>query len=137
MDNTNTELELLDLEIMYPNEMLLDYINHRKPMSHYFPPHHGKLHHVKYTGNRSILQEVLLEYNKSIDAHDNVLANIELLGNENTSVVVTGQQPGLFTGPMYTIYKTFAAINYAHGWLDSGVRLSIFKVKDNKLITVK
>lgn len=31
----------------------------------------------------------------------------------------------------------FAAINYAHGWIDSGVRLDIFDVKDDKLFTVK
>lgn len=31
----------------------------------------------------------------------------------------------------------FAALNYAHGWIDSGVRLDIFDVKDNKLFTVK
>ena len=33
--------------------------------------------------------------------------------------------------------NAFAAINYAHGWLDSGVRLGIFKVKDDKLFTVR
>lgn len=33
--------------------------------------------------------------------------------------------------------NAFAAINYAHGWLDSGARLGIFDVKDNKLFTVK
>lgn len=33
--------------------------------------------------------------------------------------------------------NAFAALNYAHGWLDSGVRLSIFNIKDNKLFTVK
>ncbi|MFH1801779.1 MAG: DUF357 domain-containing protein [archaeon] len=32
--------------------------------------------------------------------------------------------------------NSFAAINYAHGWLDAGVRLKIFNVKDNKLFTV-
>ena len=31
----------------------------------------------------------------------------------------------------------FAALNYAHGWLDSGVRLDIFKVEDDSLFTVK
>lgn len=31
----------------------------------------------------------------------------------------------------------FAALNYAHGWLDAGVRLDIFDVKDDKLFTVK
>ena len=33
--------------------------------------------------------------------------------------------------------NAFAALNYAHGWLDSGVRLSVFKVKDDKLFTIK
>ena len=33
--------------------------------------------------------------------------------------------------------NAFGALNYAHGWLDSGVRLDIFNVKDDKLFTVK
>ena len=33
--------------------------------------------------------------------------------------------------------NAFAALNYAHGWIDSGVRLKIFNVKDNKLFTIK
>ncbi len=32
--------------------------------------------------------------------------------------------------------NAFAALNYAHGWLDSGVRLKIFNVNNNKLFTV-
>lgn len=35
------------------------------------------------------------------------------------------------------IVDSFAALNYAHGWLDAGVRLDVFDVKDNKLFTVK
>lgn len=33
--------------------------------------------------------------------------------------------------------NSFAAINYAHGWLDSGVRLDVFNVNDDKLFTIK
>jgi hypothetical protein len=33
--------------------------------------------------------------------------------------------------------NAFAALNYAHGWLDSGARLGIFEVNDNRLFTVK
>ena len=33
--------------------------------------------------------------------------------------------------------NAFAALNYAHGWLDSGVRLGIFDVNDDELFTVK
>ncbi|MEX0932866.1 MAG: DUF357 domain-containing protein [Candidatus Pacearchaeota archaeon] len=35
------------------------------------------------------------------------------------------------------LVNAFAALNYAHGWLDSGVRLGIFDVKDDKLFTIK
>ena len=31
----------------------------------------------------------------------------------------------------------FAALNYAHGWIDCGVRLDVFDVKDDKLFTIK
>lgn len=33
--------------------------------------------------------------------------------------------------------NAFAALNYAHGWLDSGVRLKIFDVDDDELFTVR
>jgi len=32
--------------------------------------------------------------------------------------------------------NAYGALNYAHGWLDSGARLKIFNVKDNKLFTI-
>jgi hypothetical protein len=35
------------------------------------------------------------------------------------------------------LVNAFAAINYAHGWLDCGVRLGIFNTKNNKLFTIK
>jgi len=33
--------------------------------------------------------------------------------------------------------NAFAALNYAHGWLDCGVRLKIFDVNNDKLFTVR
>jgi hypothetical protein len=32
--------------------------------------------------------------------------------------------------------NAFACLNYAHGWLDAGARIGLFKVKDNRLFTV-
>ena len=32
--------------------------------------------------------------------------------------------------------NAFAALNYAHGWLDAGARAGFFKVKDSRLFTV-
>lgn len=31
----------------------------------------------------------------------------------------------------------FAALNYAHGWIDAGVRLDVFLVNDDRLFTIK
>lgn len=32
--------------------------------------------------------------------------------------------------------NAFAALNYAHGWLDCGVRIGVFDVNDRELFTV-
>jgi len=118
------DLDLLDLDKMYPNTMLLDYLQNKKPMSDFFAGKNQKFHSVNFTGDRGILQEILVKYSKSIQASDEVFANIEMLANDNVKFVITGQQPGLLTGPMYTIYKTLAAIIYAEK----------FSTKDLKLI---
>ena len=34
------------------------------------------------------------------------------------------------------IVTAFAALNYAHGWLDAGARIRLFNVKNNSLFTV-
>ncbi len=34
------------------------------------------------------------------------------------------------------LVNAFAAINYAHGWLDAGARLGLWDVKDSRLFTV-
>ena len=63
--------------------------------------------------DRSTLVRVLTEQNKQYHCGIRTLANIDLLGNENTVAVVTGQQVGMCTGPLYTIYKTITAIKLA------------------------
>ena len=34
------------------------------------------------------------------------------------------------------VVNAFAALAYAHGWLDAGARLKIYKVSDSRLFTV-
>ncbi|MFC1801452.1 DUF357 domain-containing protein [Nanoarchaeota archaeon] len=34
------------------------------------------------------------------------------------------------------LVTAFAALNYAHGWLDAGARIKLFKVNDSNLFTV-
>ncbi|PEY41393.1 bacillithiol biosynthesis cysteine-adding enzyme BshC [Bacillus cereus] len=55
----------------------------------------------------------LLEYNTHLHAGEDTLRNIEALANENTYVVVGGQQAGLLTGPLYTIHKIISILQLA------------------------
>ncbi|MFA6541231.1 MAG: bacillithiol biosynthesis cysteine-adding enzyme BshC [Bacteroidota bacterium] len=63
--------------------------------------------------DRSLLQRILNDQNRSYNSGIKTLANIDLLGNDNTFAIVTGQQLGLFTGPLYTIYKAITAVKLA------------------------
>jgi bacillithiol synthase len=60
--------------------------------------------------DRSTLAQVLLNQNRDYHCGIKTLANIDLLLNENTVAVVTGQQVGLFTGPLYTLYKILTTL---------------------------
>ena len=63
--------------------------------------------------DREVLADVLLEQNEKWGADEAVRENIEALRSPKTAVVVTGQQVGLFLGPLYTIYKTLSTIQLA------------------------
>ena len=60
--------------------------------------------------DRSSLVKILGEQNRNFHCGVRTLANIDALLNDNTVAVVTGQQVGLFTGPLYTILKTLTTL---------------------------
>jgi len=66
-----------------------------------------------YTTDRTALCDALEETNRQIGAGEKVFEHIALLREPDTVAVVTGQQTGLFTGPLYTIYKALSAARAA------------------------
>lgn len=66
-----------------------------------------------YLVDRSELCDALAEINSEIGAGPETLANIELLRESDTVAVLTGQQAGIFAGPLYTIYKALSAVRMA------------------------
>lgn len=63
--------------------------------------------------DKNLLIEILKHQNVTFGGDEYTAANIEKLSDENTFAVVTGQQVGLYTGPVYTILKTITAIKSA------------------------
>ncbi len=58
----------------------------------------------------NIIYRVVKEQNENIEQTRLTKRNIELLKENNTIAVVTGQQIGIFTGPLYAIYKTITVL---------------------------
>ncbi|MBI4651906.1 bacillithiol biosynthesis BshC, partial [Candidatus Desantisbacteria bacterium] len=65
----------------------------------------------KYPRDESV--KIIKETYKYFSAGKKVTENIELLKNNNTLAIVTGQQPDLMTGPLYIIYKALSAVRLA------------------------
>lgn len=63
--------------------------------------------------SRDQLASVLQDYNQRIHNSSKAQEHIQALQDERTLVIVGGQQAGLFTGPMMTIYKAITIIREA------------------------
>ncbi len=62
---------------------------------------------------RAKLVELLRGQNSRLNSPANYEPLLEQLSKENAVCVVTGQQVGLFCGPLYTLFKTVSAIKLA------------------------
>jgi bacillithiol biosynthesis cysteine-adding enzyme BshC len=63
-----------------------------------------------YKTERGALCDILEETNRAFGAGRKTLENINLLRESDAVAVVTGQQAGLFSGALYTIYKALSAV---------------------------
>lgn len=106
-------------EIPNQSKLFIDYQTNPLALKKYYPlavESHAQISQripevlANYKADRDTLCDVLEEMNKSCQASEKTLENIKLLREEDCVAVVTGQQAGLFTGPLYTIYKALSAI---------------------------
>ena len=74
-----------------------------------------------YSVDREVLADILLEQNRAFGAGSKTFQSIELLRREDTVAVLSGQQAGLFTGPLYTIYKALSAVKMAECFRGRGL----------------
>ena len=66
-----------------------------------------------FTTDRDALCNALEEINRTTGSGKKAFENISLLRDDDCVAVLTGQQAGLFAGPLYTIYKALSAIRAA------------------------
>lgn len=89
-----------------------------------------------------ITQEKLNKYFKLTstalkEAKKNIIKRKEKYAKEIIEMVENYLSDAKYFEKKGDFVNAFAAINYAHGWLDSGARLKIFDVTDDKLFTVR
>jgi bacillithiol biosynthesis cysteine-adding enzyme BshC len=71
--------------------------------------------------DRNRLADILITQNQEFGCGDRTFENIAKLRDQDTFVVVTGQQVGLFSGPAFTIYKALTAVRLAQWLSEEGV----------------
>ena len=66
--------------------------------------------------DRGVLADALLDQNERWGLGAATRRHIETLRDPESVAIVTGQQVGLFTGPLYTIYKTITTLQLTEEW---------------------
>ena len=118
-------------QIPQQSQLFLDYLRDPSALRHFYPEavqrHYDlpeRRDHVlaHYQADRARLCAALERMNRDWGASDQTLEHLTRLREADCIAVVTGQQAGLFGGPLYTIYKALSAIKLAECLTQRGVK---------------
>jgi bacillithiol synthase len=106
--------------------LFLDYITDWNRVRNFYPRDYSLESIIAFarerprldSAHRRRLSDALAEQQK---AWGGTPASVERL-SDGAVVVITGQQPGLFSGPLYTILKAISVVKLARALEDNGVR---------------
>ena len=117
------QMRIHPIHLPEANEMVHFYINDfdRVRPFYDYPPAQKESYQDRYKAllaeqnraQRSALIRALHAYNRRVNAHSAVGENIDLLEREDSVVVIGGQQAGVLTGPLYTVYKAITILQLA------------------------
>jgi len=130
-DHNHVKMQVTNLpfsDIPGQSRLFLEYLDNPSAVSEFYPDlalfradpraYAGRvLDH--YEMDRARLCDVLMEINSG--GGSSVVSSIDALRRPDTVAIVTGQQAGLFTGPLYTIYKAISAVKFAAELTASGI----------------
>ena len=122
-EGAGLRVERLPFErVPHQSRLFLEYLKDPTALRRFYPEavrfHYeldGRRRRVldTYTTDRAALCDALADSNASWGAGRETLDNIKRLRSSDSVAVVTGQQVGLFTGPLYTLYKALSAVKLA------------------------
>jgi len=122
-EESGLRVETLSFDrIPHQTRLFLEYLRDPTALREFYPSA-VRFHHelsarapevlAAHQTDRKALCDALREMNRSWGAAEETLKNIELLRDSDCLAVVSGQQAGLFSGPLYTIYKALSAVKLA------------------------
>jgi bacillithiol biosynthesis cysteine-adding enzyme BshC len=122
-EESGLRVETLSFDrIPHQTRLFLDYLRDPTALREFYPSA-VRFHHelplrapevlAAHKTDRAALCDALQDMNAAWGAGEGTLKNIELLRDADCLAVVSGQQAGLFSGPLYTIYKALSAVKLA------------------------
>jgi bacillithiol synthase len=122
-EESGLRVESLDFaRVPHQSRLFLEYLKDPVALRNFYPSavrfHHELQQRVPgvlsaYRVDRNRVCDALAAMNQRWGAGEATLKNIELLREADCIAVVSGQQAGLFTGPLYTVYKALSAVKLA------------------------
>ncbi|GGE66343.1 bacillithiol biosynthesis cysteine-adding enzyme BshC [Priestia taiwanensis] len=114
-------MQISEYSLPIANKLVNDYVHHTKDMSCCYD---YSIHEKEYVKKRfddlqgrvfprSQLSDYLSIFHSQFPIGEKTRENIRKLANDNTYVVIGGQQAGLLTGPLYSIHKITSIIQLA------------------------
>ncbi|MBN6185949.1 bacillithiol biosynthesis cysteine-adding enzyme BshC [Aneurinibacillus sp. BA2021] len=115
-------MQLEQLQLPFDQTIVRDYIHNYEKVHAFYPyaPYEQESFARRMAWlaahplpHRDALADGLYAFNKAVGNHERALENIERLRQPGTYAVVSGQQAGVLTGPLYTIHKAITTIRLA------------------------
>lgn len=100
------------------SSLFIDFINNDERIKQFFPSNYYNYREelfdlrLNQTKHFKKFYKQLINDSARLELTQKQRQNYELIEESNTLFVITGQQPGILGGPLYSLYKAISAISY-------------------------